>query len=247
MTIPLEDPERLTYDILPVVTVSLRHLPFQVMSVLGTGFLLGDGFLVSSSHCIGASPPEGTAYSVVRLTPPQPARASPVGFREDLGHDLAWARVNYRAALGFQLASHAPRMGTSVWTFGYPFPQGQDIGNGLQQHTVHPRVLHGYITRAFVYQHGRLGPIPSWELSFPTPEGLSGSPLFLDDTLDVVGVIYGNNDVGVVDEFASIDPETGTSRPEIQRIMSFGLAHHLSILQPLTERATTFTPTNLID
>jgi hypothetical protein len=88
--------------------------------------------------------------------------------------------------------------------------------------------------------------MPSWELSFAVPGGLSGAPLFLDGTLEVVGVVYGNNDVATIEESATVD-SSGVRSPEVQRIVSFGLAHHHSQLLPLTAAAQSFVPEQLID
>jgi len=246
MTIPLDDPELLTADILPILTSSLRALPFPAETFEGTGFLLSDGFLVTCWHCIATDPPPGHFYRASRGSEEAGYRASPIGFKERLGKDVAWARVNYRRRLDFRLATQNPRMGDLVWTFGYPLTDTRAIDNDLRFFTLHPRLLRGHIVRPFLYQHHALGPLPSWELSFAVPQGLSGAPLFLDGTLDVVGILYGNNDVATVEEQASVD-SAGVRTPEVQRIVTFGLAHHLSSLKDLAAAAQSFEPTQLID
>jgi hypothetical protein len=59
----------------------------------------------------------------------------------------------------------------------------------------------------------------------PTPAGLSGAPLFKVGTLQVVGMVYGTNEVGQIVEWGSKDPNTGERRPDVERIQAFGLAH----------------------
>lgn len=230
--IPLDDPEELTRDILPLVVTSLLEIPFPVTDVVGTGFVLGNGVLVTCWHCLATDLPEGHVYGAIRGVKGKHV-SSPLGFRERIDSDIAWARVNFAPRLNLQLSRSAPKMGDAVWTFGYPLPERRRIREGLDFHLLHPRILKGHITRAFHFDHPKHGSIPVWELSFAAPAGLSGAPLFLGETLDVIGVVFGNNDVAFVEEAASVDPVTGNRSPEVQRITSFGLAHHRKSLQPL--------------
>lgn len=234
--VPLDNPDQLLGDILPVVTVRLNRLPFLLNSVEGTGFLLGDNLLVTCSHCVRADPPENCAYAACRLDQQGSRRGNLLGPIEHLGNDLAVGPIRFSSALSFTVADSPPRIGASVWTFGYPLTDVERITDEVRYFTAHPRLLRGHITRPFVYNHEALGPLPSWELSFPVPAGLSGAPLFLHGTLDVIGVVYGNNDVAAVEEFALVDQETGIRQPEVQRIVSFGLALHLEALAPLRDR-----------
>jgi hypothetical protein len=78
----------------------------------------------------------------------------------------------------------------------------------------------------------------SYELDMPAPEGLSGAPVVLHGTKAVVGVVYGHNDVALVEEHATVDDETGARSPEVLRIVSFGLAHHTHTLHELRGKAT---------
>ncbi len=98
--------------------------------------------------------------------------------------------------------------------------------------------LEGYITRSFYFEHLQYGVVPSYELDMPAPQRLSGAPLFSAVTGEVVGVVYGTNDVGLVEEFSSVNPETGERKPEIHRIVSFALAHYTDTLRLLTGDAT---------
>ncbi len=231
MSIPVEPRENLMLDVLPIVLVGTDTLPFPVTSIEGTGFVLADGMLATCWHCIEASPPQKQMYGASRLRIGDHPRLSPIGFRERLAHDLGWARINYRPELGITIATKAPQMGDSVWTFGYPLTDVRIVPGGGRQFTANPRLLRGHILRPFVFEHPTFGSIPSWELSFSVPVGLSGAPLFLEGTLQVAGVLYGNNDVATVEESAQVDVGSGTRTPEVQRIVSFGLAHHWQSLQ----------------
>lgn len=92
--------------------------------------------------------------------------------------------------------------------------------------------------RSFYYEHQTYGQTPSYELDMPTPAGLSGAPLVKTGSKEVVGVIYGSNDVATIEQEASINSESGKREPEIQRIISFGLAHYTETLKNLKGAAT---------
>jgi hypothetical protein len=94
------------------------------------------------------------------------------------------------------------------------------------------------VTRPWIYPSKEYGEIDSYELYMPVPGGLSGAPLMVDASLLVGGVIYGSYDVAQIEELASVDPDTNERRPEIQRIVSFGLAHSLRSLGRLAGPAT---------
>ena len=78
----------------------------------------------------------------------------------------------------------------------------------------------------------------SYELDMPTPEGLSGAPLVIVGTKKVIGVIYGTHDVGLIEHFRRTDPETGEREAEIQRVVSFGLAHYTDTLRNASATVT---------
>lgn len=238
MSIPLADPESIVSDVVQITTVRVTDdLRFPANSVEGTGFVLADGLLVTCWHCVAAQPPERCFYGAAKGIGGGKTWVSPIGGIERVGNaDLAVGRINFGGELGLRISDKLPTLGAPVWTFGYPLTQQVTLPGGTRFFKSHPRLLKGHITRRFVHEHPELGNVPSWELSFAAPEGLSGAPLFLDGTLDVVGVIYGNNDAAVIDEFASYDPTTGKREPEIQRIVSFGLAHYLTTLEPIQQR-----------
>jgi len=238
-SIPIDRPERLLDVIVPVTTVGpvTDFPPFLINSVEGTGFILGAGFLVTCWHCVAAAPPEGCFYGVTRLGPEGQNLGSPIGrIRQVTSNvDLAVGRVRYTNPLGFRIAETAPSLGADVWTFGYPLTDIERLPNGITSFTAHPPLLKGHVTRPFVYAHPSGVRIPSWELSFAAPEGLSGAPVFLAGTLDIVGVVYGNNDVRAVEYEGFVDPETGERESAVHRVVSFGLAHHLTSLTKVTE------------
>jgi hypothetical protein len=167
--------------------------------------------------------------------------------RDEGGSDLGTARIfsEPNVALPPCELTVAPEgfdagTGTDVWTYGYPLtdtfldPESDED----PRFRLNPRLLRGYITREFAYDHEVLGPTPSYELDMVTPEGLSGAPLFRRPGEIVIGVIYGRHEVELVDQFASVDPTTGEHKPEVQRIVSFGLACDMTSFRALRGPAT---------
>jgi hypothetical protein len=92
--------------------------------------------------------------------------------------------------------------------------------------------------RTFHYSQNEFGQVVSYELDMPTPVGLSGAPLVDRRTRTVIGVVYGTNDVALIEELSTVDPESGSRLPEIQRKVSFGLAHFTDSLRALTNDLT---------
>lgn len=214
----------------------------KILDFAGTGFRLTRDLLVTCWHCVAVDEP-GRGYAVP-FPEGEQRRMHPlvdVG-RDPNGTDLATARifgVGHDPLLGLRVGTHAAAGGTPVWTYGYPLTETiRDATRDDARILLHPRVLQGYITRAFWYTHPSGMRVPSYELDMPAPAGLSGSPVVTDPGREVLGVVYGTSDVARVEEFASIDPATGEHCPEVHRIVSFALAHFTSTLRDLRGPAT---------
>ncbi len=162
--------------------------------------------------------------------------------QDENGTDLATARVPLQRHLSLVLDNSPLPKGSDVSTYGYPLTDHQLIQNGHIDFLLNPRYLQGYITRVFCFSHSEFGEVLSYEFDMPPPAGLSGAPLIKLRTHQVVGVVYGSNDVGSIDHFASVNPETGYVEPEVQRIVSFGLAHHTEVIWSLRGVATEHQP-----
>jgi hypothetical protein len=139
------------------------------------------------------------------------------------GSDLATANVRAEPGTRFQLATTRALQGADVTTFGYPFSGLKRVEPGRNIATWEPRLFKGYITRTFSFSSPQNAPAPAYELSFPAPKGLSGAPLIELGTPRVLGVVFGNNDVAIAEHLAEVDA-FGNRTPEVQRIISFGLA-----------------------
>lgn len=228
----------LTKGLLPIFVVEPGS-PAKLLKFCGTGFVITDGLLITCWHVVkaelqndqryGVAIREGTGHSVFFL----------FNVQQDLnGTDLASANVHLGASIGLTLAKDDVTLGGVVWTYGYPLTDVRSIPGGDLHFQLNPRFMRGYVMRPFYYQHTEYGMVNSYELSIPAPEGISGAPLLKEGSLETVGIIYGNNDVATVEEFEHFDSKTGNREPEVRRIVSFGLAHHLDTLKALRGVAT---------
>jgi hypothetical protein len=157
--------------------------------------------------------------------------------RDANGSDLATANVQAKPDFQFILANQRGLQGLDVCTFGYPFSGLKRIAGEMAAPNLEIRLFKGYIMRTSEFEYPEFGPTISYETSFPAPGGLSGAPLIELLTRRVLGVVYGNNDVAKTEHFAAVDSD-GTKSPEIQRLVSFGLAHHTNTLRNLSGTAT---------
>lgn len=228
----------LTKGIVPIFVVAPGN-PARLLEFRGTGFIIANGLLVTCWHVVqpdlsngqryGAAINEGTHRSVFFL----------YNVQQDVnGTDLATANVHFDASIGLALAKEDVRLGGIVWTYGYPFTDVRSLPEGDLHFQLNPRFMRGDVMRGFYYEPKGYGRVNSYELSIPAPQGLSGAPLLKEGTLEVLGTVYGNNDVATIEQFGRIDPATGKREPEIQRIVSFGLSHHLDTLKALRGAAT---------
>lgn len=195
----------------------------------GTGFVPHHGIFATCWHCVAPPSDRDLCYTVA-VHRGQGFAALPLReiHRDPAGSDLATAAIDLPGTLGFELASEDPGAGTDVYSFGYPFTTRLEVER---------RLLRGYMTRGFRYDHLALGEVLSYELDMPCPAGLSGTPVLLARSRRLLGVVYGSNDVATVDSVATVD-EAGQHQPEVRRIVSFGLAHHLETLRALRGPAT---------
>ena len=121
-----------------------------------------------------------------------------------------WAR-------SFKKTKYSLPLGEEVCVFGFP----QEIfGPDPTKPTL--RMLRGFYQRPFLY---RRPPIiySALELSFPCPEGFSGSPVFLERDPDtVVGIVTGNYEAYTIVD--STYTTGGKIESETRKFISYGCA-----------------------
>jgi Trypsin-like peptidase domain len=238
--IPHESAEPVAHDIFPIFFFEPGIRPMKPVAFAGTGFRLAD-LAITCWHCVEAGVAEGYEIAAAIEDTAGYGRAAALLdlAQDENGADLALARLSLAepSRLNLELAGIAAAPGADVWAFGYPLTTRSLGESGDPAFRLQPRLLQGYVTRSFLFEHHGYGAVASYEVDMPVPEGLSGAPLVRYQTLasptartEVIGVVYGRADVGTIEEFARIDAETGERSPEVQRVVSFALAHYTATM-----------------
>ena len=81
----------------------------------------------------------------------------------------------------------------------------------------------GYVTRMRLDDRPGWRPVRAYELDMPAPPDVSGSPLFCPHPLEVVGVVYREQDITV---------------PDSERVIGYAYSHHLTTLRAARGWAT---------
>jgi len=236
-----EQPDRhiIDRDILPLFVLRGSEPP-DVVSFEGTAFLIADRVLVTCAHCVARPLAAGEAFAVAVKEESKYTRAYYLSNIEadPTGIDLATANVDLKQHTPLGLGNGDLALGTDVFSFGYPLTDRRRTAEGKSSFNLNSRYLEGYVTRAFRYEPPAGAPIESYELDMMAPAGLSGSPLVKKGSRLVYGVVYGTADVAQLEHIATVDPDTGARQPEVQRIVTFGMAHYTRSLHNLRGAAT---------
>lgn len=225
--------------VLPIFVFTSPAEGQRLVRFAGTGFHAGKGVLVTCWHCVSEELPENHFYGVlVREGEGYTARALGMVAQDPSGKDLATAKT------APDLPGVSPAFTTEpaqeledVCAFGYPFsgvtPEKPEVGRLPE---IYLRTLKGYVVRRFHHEQPGFGLTHSYELDMLAPEGLSGAPL-MTPAWEIMGVVYGTIETAAIAEWASVD-EQGKRTPEVQRLVSFALAHHTDSLIDLSGPAT---------
>jgi Trypsin-like peptidase domain len=231
--------------ILPIFT-GRKGDPWEPLEFAGTGFVLGaptrgHDIFITCWHCVKGDLDSDHEYAAVfQRGIGGPRHAIPLrGLERDKNDsDLATAIAVGLPRSPLRLGKHLTEVMDRVRTYGYPLTRPQRREDGVWTFELNERYLEGYVTRIINFDRLGWGLTPSFELDMKTPAGLSGAPLFSANYGTVEGVIYGENEVATIAEFESIEPVTRERRPEVQRIVRFGLAHFTPTLHALEGQAT---------
>lgn len=224
--------------VLPILVFTAPEEGQRLVRFAGTGFHAGKSVLVTCWHCVSEELPPNQFYGVLmREGGGYTARSLAAVEQDPTGKDLATAKIAPNLDVSPTFTSAPARELEDVCAFGYPFskltPGEPEVG---RLPLIQLRTLKGYVVRRFHHEQPGFGPTHSYELDMLAPEGLSGAPLM---TLagEVLGVVYGTVETQAITEWAMVD-EQGNRTPEIQRIVSFAVAHHTDSLLALSGAAT---------
>src|SRR6267143_3306252 len=187
---------KIVANIFPIFTVKSGSQQ-RIIEFRGTGFFVAPrGIFLTAQHVLDRRLAEDESFNIVIEEPYESdnfALSRIIDFEKDAGgFDLAIGRADFNNSSQFPLYKHKLTMGEPLYTYGFPLTEGERRPDGFIDWKLNPRYFQGYLTRDLPYDHPGDKPTPSYELSFPAPVGLSGSPLLLVGTLNVAGVIYGN-------------------------------------------------------
>ena len=214
-----------------------RANPPVATGFAGTAFFIAPELLVTCWHCVKERLPDDLGYLALIMQEPWYVDWLFNISQDKNGSDLATANIRGKPDFQFLLGTEPALQGVDISTFGYPFSSVKLDESGSLRPTLEIRLFKGYIMRTFFFDYPPFGQTLSYEISFPAPGGLSGAPIIELNTRRILGVVYGNNDVATTEHFTQVDEE-GKRTPEIQRVVSFGLAHHSDTLRNLSGAAT---------
>jgi hypothetical protein len=144
--------------------------------------------------------------------------------------DIGIGRVNHPSLSWFSpYSADGARGWTDVKTLGYP---ASALNTTPEKFNIHLRLLKGYIQREINEDELPIHrPHPHcYELNFPIPNGLSGSPLFSTEgnRRQLIGVCVKSIDVEIIiDSFTEVDDQGNRFREKRARVEQYGIAHSI--------------------
>jgi hypothetical protein len=201
----------------------------------GTAFFINDeGVFLTAGHVVRAVKAQsgltwGLNVKGFRASDNLFAAVSEIDFAPS-PFDIAIGKVHYRSKNWF-----TPFLdeGVGGWhdvaTLGYP---ASALNTTPERFNNHLRLLKGYIQREIAADELPVHrPHPNcFELSFPIPNGLSGSPLFSakGKNQQLIGVCVGSFDVEIViDDFTHVDDDGKKFSERRVRVEQYGIAHSI--------------------
>lgn len=227
-------------DILPIVRYKIENGRNVVTDFCGTGFLVSNYQLLTCWHVVNAD----EKYAAALKKDDEYILFDLSNIEQILNTDLAKANVGIKKTIRFLFEPENIPYGTSVFTFGYPLTNKERLEDSKDTLIkLSPRYFEGYVTRDCYGSYGPFKKIPSYELNFSCPEGLSGAPLFKMNSTRIVGIIYGSSEAYTVHSYKETKEKGGLEKTiEERNIIFFGSAHHYKTLQRLIDEELVVLP-----
>lgn len=194
----------------------------DIVEFSGTGFgYQSAGIVMTASHVVCGTKPENIYMQLVdgSFVNPHSVAIHPSADIAAMLFDRSKAPLCF--SKGVPAGSGAIyELGTSVISYGFPYI---DIGGNRKE--LEPRLLTGNIQRCFKYAIGSMH-YEAYELSFPTPVGLSGSPVMLENNIDfAIGVVTTNFESSTVIDSYEEHQEDGTKEiHKTIKVTTYGIA-----------------------
>ncbi len=173
-------PERPQQVIVPVVTMS--SVTGTVDDLLGTGFMVAPGVIMSAKHVLGVIPPEDHCLSAASMDGVN--GTVPTYEIEDLyldpKFDIAVGRVReWPDEKHMQIKTDDNlHMNWDVLTVEYSDTQRNvPMPNGRREMKLVPTYHKGYVMREYVAEFGHPRPVGCIDLSYPAFKRASGAPV----------------------------------------------------------------------
>jgi hypothetical protein len=228
--------------VFPICEIEVGRDELKIVHFQGTCFTIGTaGFFLSAKHVINeqcfAQCPAG--HALIGLAKPVDSggrRWTAAKITQIESHpacDVAIGKIDHAPPSFFTSHNQDAYGWEDVHVFGYPESRTRDRATGLYE--FNPHFLKGYISRRLdrkdVPQYG-----PSYELSFPIPLGVSGSPVFRrGPEHSLLGIALASLESAIsVHEVVEVDEKAGKYSEKVQKIEQFGIAIRLAALADWT-------------
>lgn len=207
----------------------INEYQFTLERFVGSAFFItGDGVIATCSHIIDDL--LNNEFLVYRNM-----ATGEICKLEDINchpkFDFAIARTNITESKFIQPCEKNVYLGLDVLTFGYT-----SIGKLPNELKISTRMLKGYISRISIDNE-----LPKTketiELSFPSLSGFSGAPVWVWNTNNFAGMLFGNLESSI-ETFSFEERSESNSiitKEKIYRIMEFGLMHSMSTIKECIE------------
>jgi hypothetical protein len=213
----------------------------NALNLMGTGFFVGKGVLLTAAHVLRNATTEieaGVASGVCA----NPKILKQDGSSTDLfidipkydvaeqPYDVAVAMTDYSTQMDRSLGEIEVEIAHDIAALGYP-------ESAFQKHEgklfVQVRVHRGYVQRVVPPNRLFVGEISPrlFELDFAITKGMSGAPLLLNTRKKelVVGICVGSHTSRLVDYSTTYVNDAGHKFLEVQqKVQEYGLAHDLT-------------------
>ncbi|MCY3821164.1 MAG: serine protease [Gammaproteobacteria bacterium] len=198
------------------------------ISFAGTAFgVERPGLVVTAAHVVQDATPDRLHLEIARTTTTCNAQfRSPRSLVVHPSADVALLTFDEDDAIPYFELAKPPddiggfHLGTEILSYGYP-RRIQSPGRVALE----PRLLTGHIQRAF--RHQRAGrSYSAYELSFPSVDGQSGSPVLLaNDVTSAVAMATDNFESSiVVDQVEEHDAQDRLERHITKKVIAYGVA-----------------------